>query len=205
MDKLTSYCLAGFLTLGSGVAYAQDSDPDSDSDSDAEESSPVVRGYTDTGHGYVGGSYGSFKARGDAFDDESELVEVTLGGMFNRHIGVEANAAFFGEYGDDALSSDTKGYGLSLVGRVPLSNSWGLYAKGGQFFWDSDIETADGSIETDGSDPFYSAGMDFRLAENLNMIIEYTRYEINAELEELSSLDCAADLDTVKIGLRVRF
>lgn len=205
MDKLTSYCLAGFLTLGSGVASAQEPDADSSSDSEPKEHAHTAKGYTDKGHFYLGGSYGSFKPRGGTFDNDNEVIEATLGGFFNRHIGVEASATSFGEYGDDALSSDTKGYGMAIIGRLPLSNSWGLYAKGGQFFWDNDIETDGSSIETDGSDPFYSAGMDFRLAEHFNMIIEYTRYELDSDSEDLPSLNYPTDLDTVKIGLRIRF
>lgn len=175
---------AGLLTVASGAALAQSSNDDA--------------------HAYIGGSYGGFKARGGEFDDEKDLIEATFGGFFNPYFGLEGSATYFGEYGNDLAEAEARGYGLAVMGRVPMSDSWGLYAKAGQFFWEADLDTSLGTVETDGDDPFFAAGTDFRLAPNLNMILEYSRYQIDTEVEDWPGVE-DTDLDTVKVGLRLRF
>ncbi|MEX1057500.1 MAG: porin family protein [Natronospirillum sp.] len=188
MKQSMIYGIAGMLALTSATVLAQNG----------------ASGNSEEAHVYVGGSYGGFKASGGEFDDEKDFFELTFGGFFNPYVGLEASATYFGEYGGSLATADAKGYGMAIVGRLPLSDSWGIYAKGGQFFWDVDIDTPVGSTETDGNDLFYAAGMDFRLAQNLNMIVEYSRYEIDTELEDLPNVE-DTDLDTVKVGLRLRF
>lgn len=184
MKQSIVYGFAGLLTLTSGAALAQSSDDDA--------------------HVYIGGSYGGFKASGGEFDDEKDLIEVSFGGFFNPYLGLEASGTYFGEYGGDLATAEAEGYGMALIGRVPLSDTWGLYAKGGQFFWEASIDTPFGSAETDGDDPFFAAGTDVDLASNLSMIIEYSRYQIDTELEELEGVE-DTDLDTVKVGVRLEF
>lgn len=188
MKQSMIYSMAGILALTSGAALSQDGASPND----------------EAAHAYVGGSYGGFKASGGEFDDDKDFFELSFGGFFNPYVGLEGSATYFGEYGSDLATADAKGYGLAIIGRLPLSESWGLYAKGGQFFWDADIDTPVGSDSTDGDDPFYAAGMDFRLAPNLNMIVEYSRYEIDTRLEELPNVE-DTDLDTMKVGVRLRF
>lgn len=188
MKQSIIYGIAGALALTSGATLAQNSVSQNDN----------------AAHVYVGGSYGGFKARGGEFDDDKDFFELSFGGFFNPYVGLEASATYFGEYGNRLATADAEGYGMAVIGRLPLSDSWGLYAKGGQFFWEADIDTPVGSGDTDGDDPFYAAGMDFRLAQNLNMIVEYSRYEIDTRLEELPNVE-DTDLDTVKVGLRLRF
>ncbi len=188
MKQSMIYGIAGILALTSGAALAQDS----------------VSRNQDAAHAYVGGSYGGFKARGGEFDDDKDFIELSFGGFFNPYVGLEASATYFGEYGGNLAKADAKGYGMAVIGRLPLSDSWGLYAKGGQFFWDAKIKTPVGNRKTDGDDPFYAAGMDFRLAQNLNMIVEYSRYEIDTRIEDLPNVE-DTDLDTVKVGVRLRF
>lgn len=184
MKQSIAYGFAGLLTLTSGAVLAQSSDNDA--------------------HAYIGGSYGGFKASGGEFDDEKDLIEVTFGGFFNPYLGLEGSATYFGEYGGELAEAEAEGYGLALVGRLPMSDSWGLYAKGGQFFWDASIDTPLGSADTDGNDPFFAAGTDIALTSSLKMIIEYSRYQIDTEIEDWDGVE-DTDLDTVKVGLRLQF
>jgi hypothetical protein len=160
--------------------------------------------YQEGPHFYVGGSYGLFKSRGGDFKDENDLWEINAGFFFNSFIGFEASSTWFGEYGGSLASADTNGYGIALVGRLPLSDSWAVYAKGGQFYWKSDVDTAIGSASFDGDDLFYALGTDVRLTDNLSMVIEYSRYEVDTRAEDLPGVE-NTDLDTLKAGVRLRF
>ncbi|MGD8175001.1 porin family protein [Marinimicrobium sp. ARAG 43.8] len=185
MKQSIAYGIAGLMAMSSGVAMAQDR-------------------YSDDSHVYIGGAYGGFKARGGDFDDDQDFYEFSFGGFFNPYLGLEASATFFGEYGGDLVEADAEGYGVALIGRLPLTDSWGIYAKAGQFFWDVDVDSDLGSASTDGDDPFFGVGTDIRLATNLSMIIEYDRYKIDTAVEDWPGVD-DTDLDTVKVGLRLRF
>lgn len=197
MKAFTTYSFAGLLVMSSAAIYAQDSSAQTrgDTRSDNQQSDA---------HVFVGGSYGGFKTRGGEFDDDNDFYEGTIGGFFNSYVGLEGSATYFGEYGNDFVSTDSHGYGIALIGRIPLTETWGLYAKGGQFFWETELDTPAGGADTDGNDPFYGAGMDFRLANSLNMIIEYTRYAIGSDTESIPDTS-DTDLDTLKVGLRLRF
>lgn len=197
MKKSILPLVIGTFTL-TGAAYAQNDL------GDRTASGSHTGQNQDTPHLYVGGSYGFFKSSGGDFDDEEDLLEVNVGGFFNPYVGLEGSATFFGEYGGDIASADAHGYGLAAVGRLPLSESWGIYGKAGQFFWEVDVDSALGSEELDGNDPFLGAGTDFRLTDNLRLTVEYARYLIETEWEELPETD-DSDLDTLKVGVRFTF
>jgi OmpA-OmpF porin, OOP family len=154
--------------------------------------------------GYVGASYGWFKSRGGDFDDDRDLWDVHAGFLFNGFVGLEANYTRFGRYGGDLASSRTDGFGIALVGRVPLSETWGAYAKVGQFFWDADVRTPVGRSSFDGDDTFFGIGTDFRVADHVNLVVEYNRYRIDTRADDLPGVR-RTDLDTVKLGVRLQF
>lgn len=197
MKTLTHYCLASALIVGSSAAVAQGTTgTETDRNQSGVQDNP--------GHLYLGLGYGGFRAKGGDFDDDNDFFEGKFGGYFTPYIGMEASATYFGNYGGDALSADVKGYGISLLGRLPLSDNWGLYAKGGQFFWDTDVDSALGSYSIDGDDFFYGVGMDFGLTSSVSMIVEYNRYDIDTRVDDLPGAE-STDLDTLQVGVRFRF
>jgi len=196
MRHPATYGIATALLFGSATLAAQDTPvTEPDRDDGVHEHSP---------HFYIGAGYGGFRARGGEFDDNNDFVELKVGGYFTPYVGLEGSATYFGNYGGDLASADVKGYGLSVIGRLPLSETWGVYAKGGLFFWDTDIETSVSSHTADGNDPFFGVGMDFRLTQNLSMIAEYNRYAIDTRVEDLPGVD-DTDLDTLQLGVRWQF
>lgn len=198
MKQSATFGIATALLLGSSTLAAQDTP--------VTESDTRDRGFGHDAHPsfYVGAGYGGFRARGGEFDDNNDFLELKVGGFFTPHLAVEGSATFFGSYGGDVASADVKGYGVSLIGRLPMSETWGIYAKGGLFFWDTDIDTAVGSYDADGNDPFFGVGTDFRLTPNLNLIAEYNRYAIDTRVEDLPGVD-DTDLDTLQVGIRWHF
>lgn len=196
MRSFMVYSLAGLLTLASTTTLASDDDE---------------------AHVYIGGNYGGFKARGGTFEDEQDFAEVTIGGFFNSYLGIEASALRFDEYDEPENEVEADGYALAVIGRLPLSDTWGIYAKAGQFFWDAEVTPPVRAGQRDdlqppvragwkksGDTPYLSAGMDIRLASRLDMVFEYSRYEIDSRKDAIAGVE-ETDLDTVKVGLRLGF
>ncbi len=169
----------------------------------AQEEQPLHHG----AHVYVGANYGGFKARGGEFDDEDDFIEAVLGAQVNAFFAVEANYINFGRYGGSQASAKVDGYGLALVGRIPLTRTLGIYAKAGQFWWDADIEILGASRGYSGNEPFYGAGLDFAVTRRLALLLEYNRYKVDFGNSDFPPPVQAVDndMDTVKVGLRFRF
>lgn len=156
---------------------------------------------------YVGGAYGGFKSRGGDFDDENDYYEVLAGFKFNPYLGVEGAYANFGEYGGDFASAEVQGYGVALVGYLPLMDRVDLYAKAGKFFSTVDVEFAGFDDDFDDDQIYYGVGADFALSEPLTLSIEYDRYKVDVNDSEwpVELDDSDTDIDTVKVGLKFKF
>lgn len=156
---------------------------------------------------YIGGNYGLFKSRGDDFEDENDYWEALLGFRFNSFLGLEANYANFGEFGGDLASAEVDGWGVAVVGFIPVSESFNIYAKAGQFFSTVDVEVAGFQDDFDDEQIFYGLGVSFAVAEPLDIAVEYNRYKVEVDDSdwpiELNNSD--TDIDTLKVGLRFTF
>ena len=102
-------------------------------------------------------------------------------------LGFEANYVNFGEPDDSVagLRLRSEGYGISgfAVGFLSLGPV-DLFAKGGVVSWDSEISSPQlpGSLEDDGTDLAYGAGLQFRLL-SLGVRAEYEIFDID-DVEE---------------------
>jgi opacity protein-like surface antigen len=159
---------------------------------------------------YLGADYGGFKSRGDEFDDDNDFVDVVAGAFFSSYFGVEGSYTYFGEFGGDAVETTLDGYGIAAIGRLPLTETFALYIKGGYFWWDADIDVAGplgGEGDVDGEEPFYGIGADFQVSDHVNLAVEYARYEFDLSDSSLpDSIDnYETDIDTVKVGAKFMF
>ena len=98
-------------------------------------------------------------------------------------LGVEGMYANFGEIGSGDF--DVDGWGLAAVAQWPIAN-FTPYIKAGNLWWDAD---AGG----DGNDWFGGAGVRFNLAQNVDLRLEYDRYQFD---------DVDADTGWVDVQLR---
>ena len=156
---------------------------------------------------YLGGNYGGFKARGGDFDDERDLIEGVVGWQLNPYLGIEGNYIDFGKYGNRLASAEVDGYGAAVVGQFPISDSFSVYAKGGQFWWDGDVEVLGVSRNQDDDSLFYGLGAAFRITHGVGLTAEYKRFDIeydSAQYPVTPSSD-DTDLDTLTVGVRVSF
>lgn len=170
-------------------------------------SSTVFANPTSGPHAYIGGNYGGYKDRGGEFDEDDDFKEAVIGAQVNQFLGFEASYIDFGSFGGNVGKADVDGYGLAIVGRLPLTDQLGIYVKGGQLFWDADVRVAGLKQSYDGDEPFYGIGTDIKVSEHFVVALEYDRYKIDLEDSSLPSpaKNWEGDMDTFKIGARFMF
>lgn len=161
---------------------------------------------------YLGANYGGFKSRGDEFDDDNDFVDGVVGAFISPYFGIEGSYTYFGEFGGDNVEATLDGYGIAAIGRLPLSDTFSVFIKGGYFWWDADIDVdgplgLSGSGDVDGEEPFYGIGVDFQVSDHLNLAVEYDRYEFDLSDSSLPDGidDYETDIDTLKVGAKYLF
>lgn len=132
------------------------------------------------------------------FDDSDNAYNFRAGVMFTNWVGLEAAYYDFGEFGDSLENAvaelgvpnadvdlDLKGYGISLVGNLPLPYI-DLYLKGGVVKLDGEATASafglSVSAEEDSTEPFAAVGaeLDFGM---VNLFAEYSRIIDNDDVE----------------------
>lgn len=180
----------------------------------AMASSAYAQGYNDQNYSnrndtgpYIGANYGMFKSRGGDFEDDNDYYELLVGYRFIPFLGVELNYADFGKYGGDIASADVDGWGVAAVGFLPLSDNFNIYAKAGQFFSTVDVELAGFQDDFDDEQVFYGIGMNFVVADPLNISVEYNRYKVEVDDSDwpVQLNDSDTDIDTIKVGAKFTF
>lgn len=162
-------------------------------------------------HGlYLGAAYGYVKSEGaDEFDDDNDVGRVFVGGQFNQVVSVEGSYIDFGRYGNSIASSDIDGLTLAVKAGLPVGEYFTLYALGGNLWWDADLEALGVSDSADGQELFYGAGGSFALSHGLDLRLEYTRFNVELERDEVgifaTSDELESDLDYISLALQYTF
>ena len=120
---------------------------------------------------YIGGSIGQAEIATGDLDQDIEVdgdelgsYKVFAGFRFLTFGGVEAAYADFGEITDDANASTAEVDGISAAAVLYIPFGIGdVFAKGGVFDWNADLSTVTERRSLDGTDPFYGAGIQFRI------------------------------------------
>lgn len=190
--KILALCTAGFLSAG---AFAQSDD--------SWRLSPEFS---------IGAGYGVTKLKDGDFDEDEAAKKAFAVVKFNEYIGVEAAYIDFDDAGNEVLNFDPKGKALSLIFEVPINEAVGIYAKGGKMWWDADTsidtEAFVLSDDYDGDETFWGVGAKFRLAEHLDLRIEYERFNFEISRDEINVLqtnDIDMDVDFANVNLQFTF
>lgn len=161
----------------------------------------------DSAGAYISGSYGGYKSHGGEFDDENDLLGVGLGYQFNPMFALEAEYIDFGNFGNDDVEGKLKGVGLSAVGRLPVTESFGVYGKVGAFASAFDVDAFNEDETYDEVSPFLGAGVDFRVTPQLTAFAEYDRYNVDIDKSDFNGqvTNDGPDFDTGRVGLKYQF
>lgn len=156
---------------------------------------------------FISGSYGGYKSHGGDFDDDNDLLGVSAGYQFNQFFALEADYIDFGNFGEDDVKGDLKGLGLGVVGRLPLTQSFGVYAKAGAFASALDVDAFDDDETYDDISAFVGAGVDFRVTHSLTAFAEYNRYTVEIDEDDFNGQvnNDGPEFDTARIGARYTF
>lgn len=160
----------------------------------------------------IGGGYGLTKLKDGDFDEEEAAKKAFAVFKINEFIGIEAAYIDFDESGNEAFDIDIKGKALDVILELPISQSFSIYAKGGQLWWDADtnIDTSEfiTSSDSDGDETFWGIGTKFRLAERLDLRVEYERFNFEISRDEINVLqpdDIDMDVDYASVNLQFTF
>jgi len=133
------------------------------------------------------------------FSDDHVTSQIYGGVMLNSWLGVEVGYLHLPEYDDNGFDIDGHGLSAALLLAAPVGDSMELYVKGGQVWWDVEVDGPLGfDAKIDGEDWLYGAGMNFAMTDNVALRLEYTRYQLDGG-------DGHADLDTAMLGVQYRF
>lgn len=127
---------------------------------------------------YIGAGYGAYQFEDRGIDQSDSFWKAYVGAMVNSAVGLEVSYVDFSQATDQGSSFEADGYTAGVVLSFPATANLAIYAKGGLLFWDAQSSFVGIRATDDGDDPFYGAGLKFKLNEALDLRVEYERYKI---------------------------
>lgn len=150
---------------------------------------------------YFGGSIGSASLDSgfDEFvvDDSSTAYRVTLGWQFSDFLAIEAGYHDFGTFEDSFttggepldLRLEADGYMLGGTASLPLAGSLWLYGRAGAFIWDADANVNSiTEARPEDTNPYYGGGAKVSLTDRLDLVGDWTRFELKDTNSDVISL-----------------
>lgn len=114
-------------------------------------------------------------------DDGDTSVRVYTGGMLNPFFGVEFAYLHMGDADRSGGTTRAQGVNLSLVGRVPVGDLFGVFAKVGTTYGRTRVSASPLSLVETGSDNgfglSYGAGASFDFTRNWAVLLEWERHD----------------------------
>jgi opacity protein-like surface antigen len=136
----------------------------------------------------------------DHFDHDHVTGKGFVGVNLNKWLGVEAQYIYLGKDEKDDFKLKGNGYTGAVVLSLPIGDHFAIFAKGGEFWWNIDVNGPAGfDTSKDGHDPFYGAGVKFKLTQNFAIRAEYERVKLD------KSDSIKLDLDLASAGIEFIF
>jgi OOP family OmpA-OmpF porin len=127
-------------------------------------------------------------------DDPDTSWRIYTGGMFNPFFGVELGYVDMGEADRAGGQVQSRGVDLSLVGRLPLAQSFSVFGKVGATYGRTEVSALAGSGVVTGTEtgfaPSIGAGLSFDLGQQWSVLLEWDRHDFRfpgGEREEVTS------------------
>ena len=156
---------------------------------------------------YIGGSVGSATLEEDfdgfSLDADNTAYRFVAGWQLGDMLSLEAGYQNFGSFDDSFtvggepvnVSIEADGWMLGGTASLPLGPALSLYGRAGAFIWDADAEV-NSIVEgrTDDTNPYYGAGAKVAIGERIDLIGDWTRYELDD-----------TESDVISLGFTLRF
>ncbi|MGE5386868.1 MAG: outer membrane beta-barrel protein [Betaproteobacteria bacterium] len=204
-------------TTGSGATQATQNNPAGATRADDASGRQTGRfGMSDenssllpyTTHGYVGASigkpdYGTRCGLIGSCDNPDVSGHIYTGGMFSRYLGAEVGYVYMGEAKRGGGETRAHGINLSLVGQVPIANSFNAFAKVGTTYGRTRTSALPGAGITTGNDGgwgwAYGAGLSYDFNRNVSAVLDWQRHDF------VFAGDSRKHVESTKIGLKDNF
>ncbi len=213
---LTAIGMSTALLCAGAPASAQTSDPSSPPAS-TPEPAPAPQASDHSGNGfakpyehgfwnYVGINAGQSHYRADCpsvtgCTDDAVGFKLYTGGKFNRFLGLELGYVNLGRPETEGGRQDAQGANLSLVGYIPLGNMFAVNGKVGTMYgWTSTTGAVPAAYEgrEQGFGLTYGAGVTMAVASNVQLRVDWDRYDLNFRGRE-------GKVDMVSAGVQYLF
>jgi OmpA-OmpF porin, OOP family len=113
-------------------------------------------------------------------ENPKAAVKVYTGGFFNQYLGLEAGYLNMGQSKRAGGSTRADGVNLSLVGRMPISTSFSVFAKAGATYGRTRVSSAVGSGLVAGKERgwggSYGAGVSFDFTPQHAVVLEWEQH-----------------------------
>lgn len=161
-------------------------------------------------HGYVLASVGKADtltrtSPTDEINGDDTAFEIGVGFAFSPYLSIEGSYQDFGKpYGYAGCPIDVlciaivpfsreevsvDGWSVALRGALPVTDSLSVFGRLGFLSWDASARTQ--SLNDSGTDVLYGAGIAADLSDRFGLQLSYEKAEV--------------DIETVKLGVRLRF
>jgi OOP family OmpA-OmpF porin len=134
------------------------------------------------GRGYLGlnlgrSDYKTSCVGGFSCDNPYLAGKVYVGGLYSRVFGMELGYINTGNADRNGGGTKAQGVNVSLVGNLPLTDTFNFFAKGGTTYAWTEVTAAPGSGvvtgDAKGFGPSYGAGVGFDVTRNVQLVAEW--------------------------------
>lgn len=113
--------------------------------------------------------------------DKDDAYSIYGGSMFTSNFGLELGYLDMGDIGRAGGTTKARGINLSLVGKLPLSQTLGLFGKVGTTYGRTRVSSVPGSGVTSGNEDGFGlsvgAGLSFDFSEKWSAVLQWDRHD----------------------------
>lgn len=144
---------------------------------------------------YFGIGGGEVNDKVDDFEGNGVAFKMFGGYAFNKYFAAEAAYIDAGELEDTVdgvdLTVESDGFVVAAIGKLPIGESFSLFAKAGYTFYDEKVSAQQGTLsfseKNSDEDPLYGAGAELYLGSRFQLRAEYEVVDVsNADFNLLS-------------------
>lgn len=139
---------------------------------------------------YAGAGLGQTTLKSDGFKDDDIGFKVFGGYEFNENFAAELEYIDGGTAKDDGVKAETTAFAASVLGSIPLGETFSLFARIGYASWEIDTNIGD----DDGEDLLYGIGGALNFSDQFQVRLEWESIDVDG-----------ADADTLGVSAVIKF